>query len=96
MAMRPFSDKKVEMFFVSGRAGKKVAWAGICEIVRRKLDILHYAALLSDLNSPPGNRLEALKGAWNGFHSIRINDQWRVVFRWSREGAENVRVIDYH
>ena len=63
---------------------------------RRKLLYIHDAAELSDLAVPPGNRLEALKGQRKGFHSIRINDQWRVVFRWSGGNAYEVQVIDYH
>ena len=65
-------------------------------VARRKLLYLYDAAELSDLRSPPGNRLEALKGNWKGFHSIRINDQWRVVFRWESGAAHDVQVIDYH
>ena len=63
---------------------------------RRKLQYLHEAADLRDLKSPPGNRLEGLKGDWKGFHSIRINDQWRVVFRWSGGSAYDVQIVDYH
>lgn len=63
---------------------------------RRKLLYLHDAAELQDLRVPPGNRLEALKGTWRGFYSIRINDQWRVVFRWEAGNAYDVQVIDYH
>jgi proteic killer suppression protein len=63
---------------------------------RRKLHYLHEAADLRDLKSPPGNRLEGLKGDLKGFHSIRINDQWRVVFRWNGGNAFDVQVIDYH
>jgi len=63
---------------------------------RRKLQYLNAAVRLEDLAVPPGNRLEALKGALKGLHSIRINDQWRVVFRWSTEGAAEVQVTDYH
>jgi proteic killer suppression protein len=57
---------------------------------------VHEAADLSDLKVPPGNRLEGLKGDWKGFHSIRINDQWRVVFRWSGGNAFDVQIVDYH
>jgi len=53
-------------------------------------------ANLQDLASPPGNRLEALKGDLAGRHSIRINDQWRVVFRWTDAGPEDVEIVDYH
>jgi proteic killer suppression protein len=63
---------------------------------RRKLQYVHEAADLRDLKAPPGNRLEGLKGDWKGFHSIRINDQWRVVFRWSGGNACDVQVVDYH
>jgi proteic killer suppression protein len=58
--------------------------------------MLDYAVELRDLRSPPGNRLEALKGDFAGFYSIRVNDQWRVIFRWSDLGPEDVDVIDYH
>lgn len=58
--------------------------------------MLHYAARLDDLKSPPGNRLEALKGNLAGLFSIRVNDQWRIVFRWSFLGPSEVRVTDYH
>lgn len=63
---------------------------------RRKLLYLHEATKLKDLQAPPGNRLEALKGTWKGFCSIRINDQWRIVFRWENGNAYDVQVIDYH
>ena len=63
---------------------------------RRKLFYLNDAEQLKDLRAPPGNRLEALKGDWSGYHSIRINDQWRVVFRWENGQASDVRVLDYH
>ena len=63
---------------------------------RRKLLYLHDAVELSDLRVPPGNRLEALKGDYKGFHSIRINDQWRVVFRWRNGNVHEVQVVDYH
>ena len=65
-------------------------------VARRKLLYLHEAADLSDLKVPPGNRLEVLKGDLRGYHSIRINDQWRLVFRWNRGHAENVQIVDYH
>ncbi len=64
--------------------------------MRRKLDMLDYAGVLTDLASPPGNRLEALKGDLKGFHSIRINDQWRIVFQWTASGPADVDILDYH
>ena len=63
---------------------------------RRKLFYLNDAEQLRDLRAPPGNRLEVLKGDWSGYRSIRINDQWRVVFRWENGQASDVRVLDYH
>lgn len=62
----------------------------------RKLDMLAAAVTLEDLRVPPGNRLEALKGDLKGEHSIRVNDQWRIVFRWTPQGPAEVRLIDYH
>jgi proteic killer suppression protein len=96
VAIRSFGDKASERFFVSGRMTRSKGWASIRAVVRRKLDMLHYAAVLSDLRSPPGNRLETLTGRLAGFHSIRVNDQWRSVFQWTAEGASEVRVTDYH
>lgn len=62
----------------------------------RKLDMLAAAVELKDLRAPPGNRLEALRGDLLGLHSIRVNDQWRAVFRWTSAGPAEVRIIDYH
>ena len=63
---------------------------------RRKLLYLHDAVELRDLRVPPGNRLELLKGDLAGFHSIRINDQWRVVFMWNSGSLSDVQIVDYH
>ena len=65
-------------------------------VARRKLLYLHDAAELKDLRVPPNNRLEALRGNRKGLHSIRINDQWRVVFRWQNGQATDVEIVDYH
>ena len=65
-------------------------------VIVRKLDALNAAHELLDLSSPPGNRLQALKGDRKAFHSIRINDQYRIVFRWSEGNAYDVQVTDYH
>jgi len=62
----------------------------------RKLAMLDAAVTLGDLKAPPGNRLEALKGDRKGRHSIRINDQWRIVFEWRDGGADGVAIVDYH
>jgi proteic killer suppression protein len=64
-------------------------------IAQRKLQYLNVAYRLADLRIPPGNRLEALKGNRAGYHSIRINDQWRIIFQW-RDGAYEVQIVDYH
>ena len=61
-----------------------------------KMDMLNGAAAPLDLRSPPGNRLEALKGNLKGYHSIRVNERWRLVFRWEGNNAHAVRLIDYH
>ena len=96
MPILSFSDAATEELFVHGRTKKRVGWAPVAKVVKRKLDMIHYAAQLNDLRSPPGNRLEALHGDLEGWHSIRVNDQWRVLFIWTHQGAENVRVADYH
>ena len=62
----------------------------------RKLQQLNWSSVLDDLRAPPGNGLEALKGDRKGQHSIRINEQWRVCFRWGDKGAMNVEIVDYH
>jgi len=62
----------------------------------RKLDMLNAAHDIRDLKVPPGNRLEALKGTWKGYHSIRINDQYRIVFQWVEGNARDVLITDYH
>jgi proteic killer suppression protein len=65
-------------------------------VARRKLEAVDSAVTLNDLRAPPNNRLEALKGDREGQHSIRINDQWRVCFRWTAEGPTDVEIVDYH
>lgn len=68
----------------------------IVKVARRKLVQLDGATQLGDLAAPPGNRLEALRGDLEGKHSIRINDQWRIVFQWTDAGPEQVEIVDYH
>jgi toxin HigB-1 len=63
---------------------------------QHQLDLLNGAAKLEDLRIPPGNRLEALSGDLKGFHSIRINNQWRIIFRWQGDSANEVEIVDYH
>ena len=71
-------------------------FSAILAVAERKLTQLHSAETLEFLRSPPGNRLEALKGDREGQHSIRINSQYRVCFRWTSEGPEDVEIVDYH
>ena len=96
MAIRSFASQQVERFFVEGRLPRRAGWSNVARVALRKLDMLDYAETLSDLASPPGNRLEALKGNLAGFHSVRINDQWRLVFRWTAAGPGEVDIRDYH
>ena len=81
-----------------GRQTKRVRRfpPNIIKSALRKLDVLNAAHRLIDLRSPPGNRLEALKGDLQGFHSIRVNNQWRIIFRWVDGGAADVALVDYH
>lgn len=78
----------------NGRRVKR--FVRIESVARRKLRQLQIAGRLDDLRVPPGNRLEALKGDRTGQHSIRVNDQFRVCFRWTAAGAEDVEIVDYH
>jgi proteic killer suppression protein len=88
-----FADKESERL----ASGKRVRrFTAIESIARRKLRQLEIAGRLDDLRVPPGNRLEALKGARKGQMSIRINDQWRVCFRWTPVGPADVEIVDYH
>ena len=96
MAIQGFGDKMTELFFRCGQIPKKAGWKEVASAAARKLDMLEYAAELGDLKAPPGNRLESLKGNFKGHHSIRVNARWRVVFRWTPKGPDEVRIIDYH
>jgi proteic killer suppression protein len=93
-----FKDDGTEDVF-DGRDTKNVRKAcpsDLVKVARRKLDQVNQAARLDDLRVPPNNRLEKLKGDREGQHSIKINDQWRVCFRWTDGGAEEVEIVDYH
>lgn len=96
MAIVSFEDPSAEKFYTSGRASKGTGWSAAAKIVKRKLDMIQYAGRLEDLRSPPGNRLEGLAGNLKGWHSIRVNGQWRVIFVWAEDGAHRVKVVDYH
>ncbi len=93
MPIQSFRDADVAELF---RCGRSRRWAGIVRVAMRKLDMLNAAVLLDDLRSPPGNRLEALQGDRAGRHSIRVNGQWRLVFRWTEVGPTDVEIVDYH
>jgi len=88
-----FRDSDAEALAGGTRVKRFVA---IESVARRKLRQLEIAGRLEDLRVPPGNRLEALKGDRAGQHSIRINDQYRVCFRWTAAGPEDVEIVDYH
>lgn len=92
--IRGFRDKRAEAVF-EGLCPKGFP-TSLLPSARRKLEALHAAASLEDLRIPAGNRLEALKGDRKGQYSIRINDQFRVCFRWRQSGAEDVEIVDYH
>lgn len=93
--IRSFRGKFAEAI-LRKRVSPKGFPSDLAAAARRKLVIVNNATRLSDLLSPPGNRLEALKGGLAGRHSIRINDQWRIVFRWTGNGPEDVEIVDYH
>ncbi len=92
-----FGDKATSDLFhgISSRHARKLP-IQIHELALYKLDVLNAAQVLEDLRSPPGNRLESLKGNRKGFSSIRINSQWRIIFRWVENSATDVQIVDYH
>ncbi len=92
--IRSFADRETER--VWDEAGSRRLPTDIQQRALNKLALLHRAARLADLRVPPGNRLEALRGARDGQHSIRINEQWRVCFRWRAGDAYDVEICDYH
>ncbi|MCK1384186.1 type II toxin-antitoxin system RelE/ParE family toxin [Bradyrhizobium sp. 21] len=93
--IRSFKGKFAETI-LQGRMVPKGFPADLAKVARRKMIMVDAADFLGALNSPPGNRLEALRGELAGKHSIRINDQWRIVFKWTDAGAEDVEIVDYH
>ena len=90
---KSFRCTETRRFFETGRSKR---FSPIANVAARKLAMLDAAHTLEFLRSPPGNRLEALRGDLRGLHSIRINDQWRIVFRWLDGGASDVAVVDHH
>jgi len=95
--IQSFADAATQDVFDGLESKRARRWAAeIRRSAQRRLLLLNAVTRLEDLRTPPGNRLERLAGAWNGFHSIRVNDQWRIVFRWTPTGPERVEMIDYH
>lgn len=95
--IRSFGDQRTADLF-HGRATREVKRldAALVKTTVRKLDMIVAAVAVQDLRSPPGNRLEALHGDLEGWMSIRVNDQWRIVFRWVDGQADDVKLVDYH
>jgi len=91
--IQSFTSSDTEQLFIEE---KNRRFNAIARVALRKLIQLNRARKIEDLAVPPGNRLEALKGDRAGFHSIRINQQWRIVFRWTESGPADVQIIDYH
>jgi proteic killer suppression protein len=92
--IQSFGSKETEMIWKGNRV--KALPIEIQEIGRRKLRMLNNSQNIADLRVPPSNRLEKLSGTWKDFYSIRINDQWRIVFKWDSGNAFEVEILDYH
>lgn len=91
--IKSFSCAETQALFETGKSRRFTA---IANVVVRKLAQLDAAQTLGFLRAPPGNRLEALQGDRTGRYSIRVNDQFRICFRWTEDGPENVEIVDYH
>ena len=91
--IKSFNDEETEKIF-NGQASKK--YSAIIKVVKRKLDMLHFAFSEQDLIVPPANRFEHLKGDLKGYCSIRINDQYRLLFKFLNGCAYEVQIVDYH
>ena len=93
-----FADKGTEDVYngVSSPNARRSCPSSLWPVARRKLDQVESAASIEDLRAPPGTRLERLRGNRRGQHSVRINDRYRVCFRWTSQGPEQVEIVDYH
>jgi proteic killer suppression protein len=91
--IKSFADKETRALFETGTNRR---WNSIARVAVRKLVQIDSVATLDELNVPPGNRLEALQRDRAGLHSIRINDRWRICFRWESDGVYDVEIVDYH
>ena len=98
--IQSFGDQGTKDIFIgrSSAKARKILPISLLKIACRKLDMMNVAHIINDLKAPPGNRLEALAGTLKGFYSIRINDQYRIVFKWSDSdlGPKDVQIMDYH
>lgn len=91
--IQSFADSDTRQLFLEERNRR---FASVARVALRKLMQMNRAARIADLAVPPGNRLESLRGSFAGLHSIRVNDQWRIVFRWTESGPSDVAIVDYH
>ena len=91
--IQSFADDETEAVFLTGTSRR---WAAIARVAARRLQAVDFASAIEDLLKPPGNRLEKLKGGRVGWWSIRINNQYRVCFRWDGHDAWDVEIVDYH
>ena len=92
-----FGDKATEHLYHGKNSKESRKYPrNIIKVAIRKLDMLNGAQDLDDLRSPPGNQLESLRGDLRGFHSIRVNEQWRIIFKWKTGHASDVAIADYH
>ena len=91
--LRSFGDRDTAALFADKFVGK---FQGVARGAKRKLEAINSASRLDDLKVPPSNRLEKLRGALVEFNSIRVNDQWRIIFKWQDGHAHEVKIVDYH
>jgi proteic killer suppression protein len=91
--IQSFADEETEAVYLTGKSRK---WGKVARVAARRLQALDFASAIEDLMQPPGNRLEKLKSDRKGWWSIRINDQYRVCFRWDGKDAWEVEIVDYH
>jgi toxin HigB-1 len=89
-----FADKETQKIWEAEKS--RILPSEIQQVARRKLRMINNAENINDLRIPPANRLKKLKGELSDFYSIRINDQWRIIFNWNRTHAANVQITDYH
>ncbi len=93
-----FADAETQDIYdnIKSKKSRKRLDVKLFSSAQRKLDLIDSAKVIEDLRAPPANHLEPLKGRLRGMHSIRINSQYRIVFKWTTHGAEKVKIIDYH